>query len=221
MIATLPYERKAFIIDRDKTFFLAPPYNNEYLEEVPLKEVEKAISFYGFEPCELGFNELNEVVEYLKNRYLELFDKRGIELPTSAQLRELIKYAPDYILEDYLKKSDEILIPEGKTDAAKNIASDIIKQEDQRNPRIIGKAKEVLRRCEGLMRKDMIITVQKISPIQYSLPSFEYSSKIRIIPKFLGLEPQIIENIPVIKVEQISSREFDAKPGWCPFCYLI
>ncbi|WP_143744829.1 hypothetical protein, partial [Methanobrevibacter sp. 87.7] len=69
-----------------------------------------------------------------------------------------------------MKKSDEILIPEGKTDAAKNIASDIIKQEDQRNPRIIGKAKEVLRRCEGLMRKDMIITVQKISPIQYSLP---------------------------------------------------
>jgi len=162
IIAISPFEGKAFVVEGEKTLFLAPPYKTQDLQETSLIEVEKAVAFYEYEPCEVTFERLSEVIRYLKNKCVKSFENKGIEVPTSDKLRELLRYADDDILQEYLKKSMEILVPEGKIEAAKNIAIDIIKIVGSKNQNIMTDAIEVLNKCENSTNIESIISEETL-----------------------------------------------------------
>ena len=118
-----------FISKDGKTFLLRPPYTHSNQIEVSREFVENAIHSQGFEECDIPIVDINDAIEYLKQEYIESKENQGIDLPSSEQLAELLKYADDIVLFDWLNRIKRELIPEGKLDTAGFIVSELAKLE--------------------------------------------------------------------------------------------
>lgn len=148
IIAIAPNDGWGFIEKEEKISLLRPPYTSSNLIEVSRKEVENAIHLHGFEECDISLNGINEAVKFLKEKYIESKETQGIDLPSSKQLRELLKYATDDVLLEYLSKAQRELIPEGKLDAAESIALELMKLESVNdNPEMREKGIDILEKC--------------------------------------------------------------------------
>ena len=117
----------AFIIENEKLFLLRPPYLSSNHIEVSEKDMENAMQIQGFEKLDINFNDIKEVIRFLKEKYIEYRKNQGVGIPSSKQLKELLKYAPDDILLEYLNRTKNVLIPGGKIDAAESIAMELMK----------------------------------------------------------------------------------------------
>jgi len=148
IVAIAPNDGWGFIEKEGKIFLLRPPYTSSNQMEVSRKFVENAIHLHGFDVCDIALNSINEVVRSLKETYIESKKSQGVSLPSSEQLRELLKYATDDVLLEYLDRAKKELIPEGKLDAAESIASELRKLERVRtNPKMLELVIEILEKC--------------------------------------------------------------------------
>lgn len=123
----------AFIVIEENLFLLRPPYMPSNLIEVSEKDVENAIHLHGFESCDITQNNTKEVVRFLKEQYVESKKSQGIDSPTSNELKELLKYANNDILQEYLEKIKSELIPKGKLVEAEILALEMMKLEKVRS----------------------------------------------------------------------------------------
>jgi len=145
VVAIAPDDGWAFIVKGDSVFLLRPPYLSSNIIEVSEEAVERAISSLGFDRCEVTFSSIVEVVRYLKEEYIKSMKDRGIKIPSSEKLKDIMKYATDNILLEYLDKAKNELIPRGKLDAAASLAFDLIELEKVKsNPKMLRMAVEIL-----------------------------------------------------------------------------
>ena len=139
-----------FISKDGKTFLLRPPYTSSNQIEVSREFVENAIHLQGFEECDIPIVDINEAIEYLKEKYIESKRDQDIGLPSSEQLIELLEYADDIVLFEYLNRIKRDLIPEGKLDTAGFIVSELAKLEQVKsNPEMWRMVMEII---EGIER---------------------------------------------------------------------
>lgn len=155
VIAIAPNDGWAFIKKEDsKIFLLRPPYTSSDQIEASEKDLENAIHLHGFDECAHSFSNIKEVIRFLKDKYVEAMKNLGIELPSLDDLKELLKYASDDILLEFLEKAEKDLIPRGKLDVAISIALDIMKLEKARaNPKICSMAVAILEECNQKKRE--------------------------------------------------------------------
>ncbi len=155
VIAIAPDDGWAFIKGEDGISLLRPPYIASNQIRVTEKDVEIALGLHGFEECDSSFDSLKEVIGFLKDKYVEAMKNRGVDLPSLDELKDLLKYATDDILLEYLEKAEKELIPEGKFAVASSIALDIMELEKAgQNPQIYRMAVDVVRKCDQ-KRKEM------------------------------------------------------------------
>lgn len=148
-IAIAPHDGWAFIVKEKKIFLLRPPFVCSNQREVPLEVVENAINIHGFDECDITFDSMNEVIRFLKDQYIRSRKDQGIDVPTSEELRELLKYLDDDVLLKYLRRAQNELISEGNLDAAESVALEILKLERVKNcPEIQRMAIEIIERCK-------------------------------------------------------------------------
>lgn len=95
IIAMAPYDGWAFIEREKKIFLLKPPYISSELSEVSEKLVENAVCTYGFEECDITFDSMNGVIRFVKDQFVESRKELGIDVPSSEELRDLLKYSND------------------------------------------------------------------------------------------------------------------------------
>jgi hypothetical protein len=157
IIAAAPDDGWGFVSEEEKIFLLCPPYTSSDKIEVSMKVVENAIHIRGFEECDITLDNPNEVVRSLKEMYIESKRKRDIDPPSSEKLKEFLKYATDDVLQGYLNRAYNELIPEGKLDAAEAIALDLLDLENvQHNTKMLSIATDILKKCrqerEGLKK---------------------------------------------------------------------
>ena len=134
-----------FILKNGKTFLLRPPYTHSNQIEVSREFVENAIHLQGFEECDIPLADMNEAIEYLKQGYIESKRSQDIDPPTSEQLVELLKYADDIVLFDWLNRIKRELIPEGKLNTAASIVSELAKLEQVKsNPEMWRMVMEII-----------------------------------------------------------------------------
>ena len=133
IIAISPNDGWAFITIKDKIFLLRPPYITSNQIGVSEKDVENAIYIHGFENCNITHDNIKSVIRFLKEQYIESKKKQNISLPTSEQLRELLKYATDDILFKYLERIERELILQGKFYEAKSIALELMELSKVKN----------------------------------------------------------------------------------------
>ena len=155
VIAIAPNDGWAFIKKEDsRIFLLRPPYTSSDQIEASEKDLENAIHLHGFEECAHSFSNIKEVIRFLKDKYVEAMKNLGVELPSLDDLKELLKYASDDILLEFLEKAERDLIPRGKLDVAISIALDIMKLEKARaNPKICSMAVAILEECNQKKRE--------------------------------------------------------------------
>ena len=96
-------------------------------------------------PCDKTFKLLTEAVKYLSDSYIEMNNTAGISKPTSAELRELIKYIDiDNILK-YLDRMENELIPNKEIKTAKEIAIVLFDLDlVQQNPEICDRVTKII-----------------------------------------------------------------------------
>lgn len=165
IIAIAPNDGWGFIVREEKIFLLRPPYVSSNQIEVSEKDVENAIHLHGFEECDITLNTVNEMVRFLKEKYIESKKNQGIDLPSSEQLRELLKYATDDVLLEYLNKAKRELIPEGKLDVAESIALELMKLEKVRNnPEMHEMARDVLEKSKQERKRLKELAITSIDP---------------------------------------------------------
>jgi len=154
IIAIAPEDGWGIIKKDEQMFILRPPYKNSDLIRVSPIEFEKAISVYGFEECDIHLGSLNEVVTFLKEKFVEEMEKIGVGRMPSDQLRELLKYATEDILKEFLDRAQKDLIPSGKLDAAESIALKSMKSEKVlKNPELLKMAVNVLEKCSQIKKE--------------------------------------------------------------------
>ncbi len=154
VIAAAPCDGWAFIVKEEKIFLLRPPYISSNLSEVSEDVVAKAVSAYGFEECDAVFDNINEVIRFLKDQLVKSRKDLGFEVPSSEELKELLKYFDDDVLFKYLRRAQAELIPEGNFEAAESIALEILKLERvETNPEMRRMAVEILERCTQERKK--------------------------------------------------------------------
>ena len=154
VIAAAPYDGWAFIVKEEKIFLLRPPYISSNLSEVSEEVVAKAVSVYGFEECDAAFDNMNEVIRFLGDQLVTLRKDLGFEVPSSEELKEVLKYFDDDVLFKYLRRAQAELIPEGNFEAAESIALEIMKLERvETNPEMRKIAVEILERCKQERKK--------------------------------------------------------------------
>jgi len=180
VIAIAPNDGWAFIVKGEEIFLLRPPYVSSNLIEVTEKDVENALHLYGFEECNFSFNSLKEVIEFLKNEYIESMRNQNIALPSSEQLRGLLKYATDDVLLRYLEKAEKELIPQRKLAAAESIALELMKLEKVRgNREMHNKAVGILEKCR---QKRVDGLANKILENQQEAMKDKYPNAVRKYP---------------------------------------
>ncbi len=86
------------------------------------------------------------MIQFLKDKYVKSLKNSGIDLPSSDQLKELLKYATDDILIKYLEKADKELIPKGRFDIANSMALDIFNLRRE-NTKISYMAMDIVKKC--------------------------------------------------------------------------
>lgn len=154
VIAAAPYDGWAFIVKEEKIFLLRPPYISSNLSEVSEDVVAKAVSAYGFVGCDAVFDNINEVIRFLKDQLVKSRKDLGFEVPSSEELKELLKYFDDDVLFKYLRRAQVDLIPERNFEAAESIALEIMKLERvETNPEMRRMAIEILERCKQERKK--------------------------------------------------------------------
>jgi len=165
VIAIAPSDAWAFITKEDKMFLLRPPYtSSNHIIEVTERDIEKALHLHDFEECDYSFNNLKEAIKFLKDKYVEAMKNLGITMPSLDELKELLKYATDDILLEYLEEAENELIPKGKLDAASSIALDIMRLEKVREkPEIYNMAIGILEKCNKIKEDMEEFVTKKIS----------------------------------------------------------
>ena len=148
VIAIAPDDGWAFVKMAERILLFRPPYVSSNQTEATQRDIAKALHLHGFEECDSSFDSVKEVIDFLKDKYVEAIKNRGIDLPSEDELRESLKYATDDILLRLLERAEKEWIPRGKRKAAKSIALDIMKLEKaMSNPEIRSMAVSVLEKC--------------------------------------------------------------------------
>jgi len=145
IVAIAPNDGLAFIVKQDRIFLLRPPYLSSNQIEVSEEAVKKAVGSLGFEKCSVAFNSISKVVRYLKEEYIRSMKNQRINLPPTEKLKDILKYATDDILLEYLNKAMNELVPQGKVDVAASLAFDLVRLEKvKNNPEMLRMAVEIL-----------------------------------------------------------------------------
>jgi hypothetical protein len=134
LLAIAPEEGWAFFSQSgqsgavDKIYLLRPPYTKESLVEVAKEIVEKAVFHHGFEACEdIPFDNLAALIAYMERRFVEIEEAQGKGMPSLEELRGLLEFADDDVLNMFLTRTEDELIPQRAFGPARTIATDLLR----------------------------------------------------------------------------------------------
>jgi hypothetical protein len=148
LIAVAPYDGWAFIIKNDQLYLLRPPYQANDLIESSEKDLAFAVNKYHFRECNFSFDNFEETINFLEEKYVEAMKKLGFSLPDTEKLKSLLEYADEDILQDFLEKAEKELIPLRSLDAAESIALELIQLENvKKNQVMFKRAVNIIKKC--------------------------------------------------------------------------
>jgi len=148
LIAIAPEDGWAFFAQEDNIYLLRPPYTTERLVQVSKDIVEKAIFHHGFESDEISFDTMAELINYVEERFVEIEKAQGKGMPSLDELREILEFATDDVLDMFLTRTENELIPQRVFGPARAIATDLLRLDSViNNPRMRERALDILVKC--------------------------------------------------------------------------
>jgi hypothetical protein len=179
MIAIAHYDGWAFIIKDERLYLLRPPYQLHDLIESSEKDLAAAISKYQFQESSTSFKSLSEVINFLKDKYVESMEKSGFKLPKQEELKSLLEYATDDIHLEYLDMAEKELIPNRNLDAAESLALELMQLEKvKENGAMFNRAVTIIKKCQEERNRLNPLTVKFFKfPQKYPNARERYTEK--------------------------------------------
>ncbi len=179
-IAIAPEDGWAFVKDgKGSVRLVRPPYRKNNVSIVSEETVEKAISTHGFIAEEKDFPDWYSLIIHLRDRLIQERKAQGRSVPGLEAARNLVQYAPQHVVKNYLDRVETDLFPESNWDAAMSLLLVLLESQGvkvdeglkERTTTLLRKCWELRQRQEqdqlGLIGKD--ITLAELCPMTTGL----------------------------------------------------
>jgi hypothetical protein len=133
VIATAKEDGWAFVKKDEQVFLVKPPYRASNLIPVSEDVIPKAVTSQGFHWIHQEFNDWEGVVASLRAGLKEAHDAVLGHVADADLQRELLEDAPMDILEGYLRRTEEELLPNHEWRAATTVLTVLLKLDSIRN----------------------------------------------------------------------------------------
>lgn len=141
--ALAPEDGWAFVKSGDRTLLVRPPYERAQMVEVTADAVGRAIGAHGFQAASHVFADWDQLIGHLRSELV----RSNRERPTLDQpVRRLLQLAPRAILERYLDRVEQELVPQGDWISAIEVVQALLELD-----RVIADA-ELRRRASDLLK---------------------------------------------------------------------
>jgi hypothetical protein len=152
MLAAALEDGWAFVRRGRDILLVKPPYLQSDLLAVSEGTVERAIARHGFVSVEEQFQNWADLITFLKAQLLATRRDLGLTEPRTDVIRELIGFAPSYMLKSYLDRIKNELIPLKEWQACLDLLTAIMRVEAVRVNRELHRyALNVLENCQQQM----------------------------------------------------------------------
>jgi hypothetical protein len=133
----------AFVKSGNKTLLVRPPYERAQMVEVTADAVARAIGAHGFQAASQVFTDWDQLIGHLRSELV----RTNRERPTvDRPVRRLLQLAPREIIERYLDRVAQELIPQGHWSSAIEVVEELLELD-----RVIADA-ELRRRASDLLK---------------------------------------------------------------------
>ena len=139
----------AFVRAAETVRLLRPPYRKQDVLEVGLEVAEQAISKHGFQSVEAAFfSSWPDLIGFLDAKYIQLRRISGVPAPSGSELRQLMNYAPELTLLQYLDHAETKLMSLGKYEPALELLAPMLQLERVKsNTELSSRVASNIQRC--------------------------------------------------------------------------
>lgn len=137
----------AIVQDGEDLAMIRPPYRRENKHRVTPKDIERAVSNYGFSVADETFDDWAALIGHLRQRFIEFRQKEGA--PDSARIMRLAERAPRDIVVSYLDKVEQQMLPSHEFHAAVLLLTHLLRNQIVKNDGgMLKRVNELLQRAE-------------------------------------------------------------------------
>jgi hypothetical protein len=111
LLALAPEDGWAFVRRGEDLLLVKPPYSQWTLSRAEDMDLERALGLHGFQAEDQSFTDWGALIAHLRTEIVAAHEARGQMEPSSEDLKELVHFAPHYILAQYLDRIEKELIP--------------------------------------------------------------------------------------------------------------
>ena len=144
LVAAAYDDAYAFVREADSFFAVRPPFSSR--QPTTESSVARAVASFGFEKVDLPFSNWASLIDHLRAEFLKRRQEGGA-LPDDIRIRKLVERAPRSVVETYLTKVEQELLPNKEWKAASSLLISLL-----RNRAVQGDA-ALLTRCADLQSR--------------------------------------------------------------------
>ena len=152
LLAIAPEDGWAFVRRDDELLLVKPPYSQRTLSRVEEVDLERSLSLQGFQAENRSFADWGSLIAHLQAEIVAAHEARGQSEPASEDIRELIHFAPHYILSNYLDRIEKELIPNREWEPALDLLTFLLGVEAVRSEATLyERTRRLLESCRTAM----------------------------------------------------------------------
>ena len=153
LLAVAPEDGWAFVQRGGELLLVKPPYSQWTLARAEEEDLERSLGLHGFRAENLSFDDWGSLIAHLRQEIVTAHNAQGQAEPSSEDIRELIHFAPPYILSDYLDRIERELIPNREWDPALDLLTFLLGVEGIKTDAALYKRTvSLLESCQSAMR---------------------------------------------------------------------
>lgn len=147
LLAFLPLDGSAFIKNKGSLLFVVAPYEKRNAQQVNKETLDKAVLKFDFHVAKERFKSWESLVQFLNTKVKEARKEQGQDISEMDLRHEIINSAPIEILNRFLDKVENELLPSLQFEHAETV---ILAMLDSANPACI---EVICRRAGTLLRR--------------------------------------------------------------------
>jgi hypothetical protein len=125
LLAYEEIEGKGFYEENDRIYQVRPLYNPDVFVPVSREQMLDVIKRENYQETALEFPNITELVNYIRNAYIDNRGEKGLQKPSDEQLKRVFLEAGDPVLNVFIQKATHEWLPKGEAGRAEKLYRDL------------------------------------------------------------------------------------------------
>lgn len=199
LLAIAPEDGVAVVRHGDRLLLVRPPYSQWALSQIEEADLERALHLQGFRADDRLLADWDSLIAHLREEIVAAHEAKGEGEPESEEIRELIHFAPPYILSSYLDRIERELLPDHEWAPAFDLLTYMLGVENVKtDPALYERTLCLLEDCRNAMehrRRSLSISPKREIETRFQRASHQYGAAE--IAHLAGLVSQRHQVIPI------------------------